>query len=68
MTIKHLDHLNLTAANLEESLQWYRDVFGFEVVEKGDRLCTTRQVLDAQEWNQDGENQAASNHFRTPLS
>ena len=37
MKIKHLDHLNMTVANLEESIRWYGDVFGFEVVESGVR-------------------------------
>lgn len=34
MTIK-LDHINLTVENLNESIQWYRKVFGFELVESG---------------------------------
>jgi len=29
-----LDHLNLTVANLDETIDWYGRVFGFEVVEK----------------------------------
>lgn len=29
------DHLNLTVRNLEESLMWYQEVFGFEIVERG---------------------------------
>ncbi len=37
MAIKHLDHLNLTVHNIEESIAWYRAVFGFEVVERGIR-------------------------------
>ena len=37
MSIKHLDHLNLTVSNLEESIAWYAAVFGFEVVERGKR-------------------------------
>ena len=37
MTIKHLDHLNLTVSNLEETIAWYGAVFGFEVVERGER-------------------------------
>ena len=35
MSIKQLDHLNLTVRSLEESVNWYRRLFGFEVVEKG---------------------------------
>ena len=37
MTIKHLDHLNLTVSNLDETIAWYGAVFGFEVVERGER-------------------------------
>jgi len=37
MSIKHLDHLNLTVYNLEETIAWYATVFGFEVVERGER-------------------------------
>jgi glyoxylase I family protein len=37
MSIKHLDHLNLTVSNLEETIRWYGAVFGFEVVERGER-------------------------------
>ena len=40
MNIKHLDHLNLTVANLNETIEWYRAVFGFEVVETGNRNGT----------------------------
>lgn len=29
-----LDHLNMTVADLEESIAWYGRVFGFEVVER----------------------------------
>jgi catechol 2,3-dioxygenase-like lactoylglutathione lyase family enzyme len=34
MTIK-LDHINLTVDNLDQSIEWYRSVFGFELVESG---------------------------------
>ena len=37
MKIKQLDHLNMTVSNLEESLDWYQKVFGFEKVEEGVR-------------------------------
>ena len=37
MTIKHLDHLNLTVTNLQDTIEWYRAVFGFEPVEHGVR-------------------------------
>lgn len=35
MQVKHLDHLNLSVASYEETVEWYRRVFGFEVVEQG---------------------------------
>jgi catechol 2,3-dioxygenase-like lactoylglutathione lyase family enzyme len=34
MTIK-LDHINLTVANLNDSIEWYGRVFGFQLVESG---------------------------------
>lgn len=34
MTIK-IDHINLTIANLENSIEWYKNIFGFELVESG---------------------------------
>src|SRR5688572_722092 len=30
-----LDHINITVSNLNDSLDWYRRVFGFEQVESG---------------------------------
>lgn len=35
MTVKHLDHLNLDVADLDESVAWYGRVLGFEPVEHG---------------------------------
>lgn len=35
MNVKHLDHLNMTVSNLEETEDWYKRVFGFELVEFG---------------------------------
>ena len=35
MTVKHLDHLNMTVKNLKETIEWYQRVFGFEIVEDG---------------------------------
>ena len=35
MTIKQLDHINFSVANLEDSIGWYRRIFGFEPVERG---------------------------------
>lgn len=37
MQVKHLDHLNLTVNNFNETKDWYRRVFGFESVEEGVR-------------------------------
>ena len=35
MGVKHLDHLNMSVADLERSVDWYARVFGFEKVEGG---------------------------------
>ena len=35
MTVKHLDHLNLSVRDLEETSAWYHRLFGFEVAEEG---------------------------------
>jgi len=35
MNVKHLDHLNLSVHSFKEAADWYRRVFGFEVVESG---------------------------------
>ena len=35
--IKFFDHLNMTVRNMDESLDWYARVFGFELVEDGER-------------------------------
>lgn len=35
MEVQHLDHLNLSVHSFSETAQWYKRVFGFEVVEKG---------------------------------
>ena len=41
-----LDHINLTVRNLQESINWYSRVFGFEVVEealyKGRKMAVIR--------------------------
>ena len=49
MTIKQLDHLNLTVANLEDTIDWYGAVFGFEVVEHGVRQGTPWAILKSGE-------------------
>ena len=33
--ILNIDHLNLTVASFKESVKWYKNVFGFELVEEG---------------------------------
>ncbi len=35
MIVSRLDHLNLSVHDLEASIDWYRDLFAFEVVERG---------------------------------
>ena len=30
-----LDHINMSVMNLDESIQWYKNIFGFEKVEGG---------------------------------
>ncbi len=35
MAVKHLDHLNLSVRDLDETVEWYGRVFGFAKVEGG---------------------------------
>ncbi len=35
MGVTCLDHLNMSVANFEESVEWYSRIFGFECVERG---------------------------------
>ena len=49
MKIKHLDHLNMTVSNLSESIDWYRNVFGFEKVEHGVRNGTPWAIVKSGE-------------------
>ena len=35
MRVKHLDHLNMSVADLAATTEWYGRVFGFEAVERG---------------------------------
>jgi catechol-2,3-dioxygenase len=35
MNVKHLDHLNMSVADLAATRAWYARVFGFETVEQG---------------------------------
>lgn len=30
-----MDHVNLTVASFKESVEWYKNIFGFELVEEG---------------------------------
>ncbi len=47
--VKHLDHLNLTVHDLEETQRWYRAVFGFDRVESGVHLGRPWAILRAGE-------------------
>jgi len=35
MQVKHLDHLNMSVRNFDETVDWYKRVFGFTLVEEG---------------------------------
>ena len=35
--VRHLDHINMTVRDLARSLDFYRELFGFEVQERGTR-------------------------------
>jgi catechol 2,3-dioxygenase-like lactoylglutathione lyase family enzyme len=35
MQVKMLDHLNMTVCSVDQTADWYRRVFGFDVVEEG---------------------------------
>lgn len=37
MNVRNLDHINLTVKHLGETIEWYRRLFGFELVEGGTR-------------------------------
>lgn len=45
MSPAQLDHLNLTVADLDESIAWYHDVFGFARVEGGEMDDGTRWAI-----------------------
>lgn len=34
MNVKHIDHINLSVADFDETVDWYRRIFGFELVEE----------------------------------
>ena len=42
MSVRHLDHVNLTVADFDETVEWYGRVFDFKVVEEG--------VLEGKRW------------------
>lgn len=35
LKLKGIDHLNISVKNLDETIKFYRDIFGFEIKEKG---------------------------------
>ncbi len=45
MNVKHLDHLNLTVTDLDESIAWYHRVFAFEPVEEGQQGQTRWAII-----------------------
>jgi len=80
--IKQIDHLNMSVENLEESLDWYQRVFGFEPVEYGERetgrwaitrsgdamLCLYEWRLDAVESPFKKAPRHGINHFAIRIS
>lgn len=42
MSVRHLDHVNLTVENFDDTVEWYGRVFDFVVVEQG--------VMDGHRW------------------
>ncbi len=49
MNVKHLDHLNMTVKDFDETSDWYKRVFGFEVVESGIRSGAKWGILQSGE-------------------
>lgn len=45
MKISQLDHLNMYVRSVNETIDWYRKVFGFEEVEGGDRDGTRWSII-----------------------
>lgn len=43
--IEKIDHINLTVKNLNESLDWYAKVFGFEKVESGRAMGSSYAII-----------------------
>lgn len=42
MSVRHLDHVNMTVENFDDTVEWYGRVFDFVVVEQG--------VMDGHRW------------------
>ena len=42
MSVRHLDHVNLTVADFDETVEWYGRVLDFKVVEEG--------VIEGKRW------------------
>lgn len=45
MKVSNLDHLNLTVKNMDETVEWYQKLFGFEKVEGGVRSGVRWNIL-----------------------
>jgi len=45
MQIAHIDHLNLSVADLDASVDWYGRVFGFQAVEQGEYAGSPWKIL-----------------------
>lgn len=43
--IEKIDHINLTVRNLDESIEWYSKVFGFEKVESGHAMGSPYAIV-----------------------
>lgn len=43
--IEKIDHINLTVANLTESVDWYSKVFGFEKLESGHAMGSDYAII-----------------------
>lgn len=77
MLVKGLDHLNLTVHNLPQIVKWYKNVFGFTVVEEGIVNGKPSSIIQCGEAmlclyeNEDveaGKNGSTLNHFGVRIS
>ena len=41
-SVTHLDHVNFTVNNFQESVDWYKEIFNFDLVEEGIGLTGQR--------------------------